>query len=440
MLVRQLEARDDPVRVGVVGAGMFGSQVIYAAAGTPGLRVAAIADVDRDRALRAFERAGVDPGTVETTSDGETAARAMAAGDRVALDDGLALVEAAPDVVVEATGVPEAAARHALAALTRGVDVVNVTVETDTVVGPVLSRLARAAGVTYSMAYGDQPAKVVDLYDWARTNGYEVVAAGRTTGDLEPHGTPDDALDRYGWTGSFAAAFEPNPRMYNTFLDGTKVAVESCAIANAIGLRPDRTGMHVPEADLSGAPAVLRPAAEGGVLDATGVVDCLHLADGGASGFVVTRTDADALRQYIARRGSVPTADEGRYQCYHVPFHDAQETTVSVATAALYGEPTGQVRTQTTEVVAAAKRDLAPGDEIAGPGGSTVYGVVADADAAREAGWVPLELLPGATVESAVETDGFVSRADVSLDTDSLLYGLRQVQDAGVLPSRPRRV
>lgn len=434
MLVRQLEAREDPVRVGVVGAGMFGSQVVYAVAGTPGLRVTAIADVDRDRALRTFERAGVSLDAVETTSSAETAARAMAAGGRVALADGLTLVEAAPDVVVEATGSPEAAARHALAAVTRGVDVVNVTVEADTVVGPVLSRLARAAGVTYSMAYGDQPAKVVDLYDRVRTTRFEVVAAGRTTGAVEPHGTPDDALERYGWTGSFAAEFEPNPRMYNTFLDGTKVAVESCAIANALGLRPDRTGMHVPEVDLAGAPAVLRPATEGGVPDATGVVDCLHLPDGGPSGFVVTRTDVDALRQYIDRRGSVPTADEGRYQCYHVPFHDAQETTVSVATVALHGEPTGQVRAQTTEVVAAAKRDLAPGDGIEGPGGSTVYGVVEDADRAREAGHVPLELLPGATVEAAVETDEVVSRADVSLETDSLLYGLRRVQDAGVLP------
>jgi predicted homoserine dehydrogenase-like protein len=434
MLIRQLEAREDPVRVGLIGAGMFGSQVVYAAAETPGLSVVAIADVDRAKAVETFERAGVPPGDVATDLAPDEARAAVATGDRVAFDDGLALVEAEPDVVVEATGVPEAAARHALTAIDRGVDIVNVTVEADTVVGPALSRLAERTDVTYSMAYGDQPAKVVDLYDWARTNGFEVVAVGRTAGDLAPHGTPDDALDRYGWNDDSVEGLDPSPVMYNSFLDGTKVAVESCAIANALGLRPDRTGMHVPEVSRAEAPGVLCPAEDGGLLNDAGVVDCLHLTDEGFTGFVVTRPGNETLRGYLRGRGNVPSAADGRYQLYHVPSHNAQETTLSVARAAVYGEPTGQVRTQATEVVAAAKRDLDPGEELDGPGGYTIYGVLADADVARDEGWVPLELLPGATVESPVETDGFVGREDVTLRTDSLLYSLRQVQDSGALP------
>jgi predicted homoserine dehydrogenase-like protein len=435
MLVRQLEARADPVRVGLVGTGMFGSQVVYAAEETPGLRVVALADIDREKALATFERAGVPSDEVATGLGSGEARTAVAAGERVAFDDGLALVEAAPDVVVEATGVPEAAARHALAAVSRGVDVVDVSVEADTVVGPALARLAAQAGVTYSMAYGDQPAKIVELYDWARTNGFEVVAAGRTTQDLDidPHGTPDDALDRYNWTEPPVDGIDPDPTMINSFVDGTKVAVESCAVANALGLRPDTTGMHVPAVRRADAPDVLRPAADGGILDGEGVVDCLELTDGAVTGFVVTRTDNETLQAYLHNRGSVATSSDGRHQFFHVPFHGAQETVVSVARAAVRGEPTGQPLTQATEVVARAKRDLAPGEELDGGGGYTVYGVLESADVAREAGYVPLELLPGATVESAVDRDAFVRHEDVSLETGSLLYSLRRVQESGAL-------
>jgi predicted homoserine dehydrogenase-like protein len=339
-------------------------------------------------------------------------------------------------VVVEVTGVPEAAARHVLAAIVRGVDVVNVSVEADTVVGPVLARLAEQAGATYSMAYGDQPAKIVELYDWARSNGFEVVAAGRTTQDLDlaPHGTPDDALDRYNWSAPPVDGIDPDPTMINSFIDGTKVAVESCAVANAIGLRPDTTGMHVPEVRRADAPDVLRPTADGGILGGEGVIDCLELVDGAVTGFVVTRTENETLQAYLHSRGSIPTSSDGAYQFFHVPFHGAQETAVSVARAAVYGEPTGQALTQETEVVARAKRDLDPGEEIDGGGGYTVYGVLADADVAREEGYVPFELLPGATVESPVERDGFVRREDVRLDAESLLYSLREVQESGALP------
>jgi predicted homoserine dehydrogenase-like protein len=216
--------------------------------------------------------------------------------------------------------------------------------------------------------------------------------------------------------------------MYNAFMDGTKVAVESCAIANALGLRPDTRGMHHPTAAVADAPAVFRPESEGGVLATTGVVDCLDPTDAEWSGFVVTKTETESQRAYLSARDSVSTAADGAYQLFHVPFHDAQETTVSVARVALDGEPTGVVRTQETEVVAAAKRDLRPGDEIDGGGGDTVYGVLADADDAAEHGLVPFELLSGAAVVERVETDEFVTEGDVELDTESFLYRLRRLE------------
>jgi predicted homoserine dehydrogenase-like protein len=165
------------------------------------------------------------------------------------------------------------------------------------------------------------------------------------------------------------------------------------------------------------------------------VVDCLDLTDGSVTGFVVTRTDNDTLAAYLHGRGSVATSADGEYQFFHVPFHGAQETALSVARAALGDGPTGQVRSQETEVVAAAKRPLSPGEEVGGGGGDTVYGVLADADRAADEGWVPLELLVGAEVRAPVETDAFVARADVALDDDSLLHALRRVQASGALPS-----
>lgn len=430
-LLSALEGRvDDPVSVALIGPGVYGSHLAYQIEEMPGVVPTILADHELRKATETFRRAGVaeEEVAVEDTAEGIEAAQR--AGMRVATPDGALAAGADVDAVIEATGDPEAAAGHAWEAIDAGNDVVMVSVEVDATVGPILARVAAWQGVTYSMAYGDEPAQVVELCDWARAQGFDIVAAGQGTElTFEPHATQGDSLERYDLPESFVERNEPDARMYNTFLDGTKVAIELCAAANALGYQPDVDGTHMPTTDREGLLEKLRPAADGGVLDRTGVIDSVTPTGENPSAFVVTRANNESTQSYLSQRYNIPTASGGKYQLFHRPFHLPQETIVSVVMAACYGRPTGVATQQSSEVVAAAKRDLEPGETIVGSGGDTVYGQLVATDVAEKADLVPFELLSGAEVTRRVETDGHLSAADVHLETDSVLYHLRQLQN-----------
>lgn len=442
-LPRRLTEREEPIRAGVIGAGLFGTNLVHQLERATGMTTAAIADIDRAKAEAAFESAGVPPTDIQRVGSATDADAAIATGDRALLEDGMDLVRADVDVVVESTGLPEVGARHAYAAIDRGRHVVMVTVEADTVVGPILADLAENAGVTYSMAYGDQPALICELVDWAETVGFEVVAAGKGN-PYRPeyrHGTPDDIFERLGFEEEFVEDRDLNPRMYNSFYDGTKVAVEMCAVANATGLEPDVPGMHLPDASIPEIPNKLRPEAAGGILSQSGVVETIatRRPDGSAveedisfGVYVVVRSPDEPIQGYLSHNAGpgFNVASDGEYAVFYRPHHlPGLETGVSVANAAIRNEPTGSPEARVAEVVGAAKRDLDPGTVIDGGGGSTVYGrleTAADADAAE---YVPFELLDGAVVTAAIGQDEVITADDVELDEDSFLYHLRRVQD-----------
>lgn len=433
-----LAERDAPIQVGLVGAGFFGSTFADQLERVPGMDLVAVADVRLENARGAFAEAGA-PDPVAEVETAPAVDRAVDAGERAVIDDGVELAAADLDVLVEATGVPGAGARHAYAAIVEGTHVVNVTVETDSVVGPELADLAARHDVTYSLAYGDQPALMVELCDWARTIGLEVVAAGRGSTYVPDSrtGTPEDVFERIGFDESFVEGHGLNARMYNSFLDGTKIAVETCALANAAGLEPDVPGMHHPTLEPHEVPEVLRPEGDGGVLGGTGVVETVssRYPDGtttdydlGPSVFVVVRAANRAVREFLAEHdgAGLYVASDGEYAFFHRPYHlPGVETPVSVATVALRNEPTGCPRERRAEVVAAAKRELEPGEELDGGGGYTVYGRLETAERAAERDHVPFELLEGATVASPVERDQVLTWADVDVE-QSFVRRLRE--------------
>lgn len=440
-LPARLASRSEPVRVGVIGAGTFGQQFVGQAAEVEGIRVAGIADLDLGRAEDALTMAATEP--IETAKSPESVREAVAAGCPIVTDDASGLIESDIDVVLEATGIPEAGARHAYEAILAETDVVMASVEADTVVGPTLARLADAADVVYAHAYGDQPALTIEMVEWARTAGFEVIAAGqgRDYRDEDRYGTPEDALERFGFTEEYLAEADPNPKLYNSFMDGTKLAVESCAVANAVGLPPDTRGMHTPTAELEELPDIFRPKSDGGLLDRTGVVDVASTAypDGSTTEtgfpfgiFVVVRAPNERVRRHlhlgIGGGDGVITSSDGEYALFHRPYHlPGVETAISVAMAAVYDQPTGTARERVAEVVAGAKRDLSPGEEIDGGGGERVYGMVERADSAEAGDHVPLELLDGAVVSRPVAKDEVLTVDDVELDRDSFLYALRDL-------------
>jgi predicted homoserine dehydrogenase-like protein len=439
----QLRDRETPVQVGVIGAGLFGTNLVDQLERAPGMTTAAIADIETDKAMATYKEAGVTSDKVTEVEDVPELNATISEGRRGIVADGLTVARSDLDVVVEATGIPEVGAHHAYTAIMEKTHVVMVTVEADTVVGPTLAELADRVGVTYSMAYGDQPALIAELYDWAQTVGLDVVAAGKGNPFIEEYryGTPDDVFERYGFDPEFVEELDLNPQMYNSFLDGTKVAVEMCAVANATGLVPDVQGMHLPDASVEEIPKKIRPKEDGGILNETGVVDTVSSLrpdgteiehDISFGVWVVTTTPNERIQEYIAQNSGSGfyVANDGKYHVFYRPYHlPGVETGVSVANAAVRNEPTGAPRDRVAEVVGSAKRDLEPGDKLDGGGGYTVYGLLEEADTAEDQDHVPLELLDGAEVTTEVARDGIITYDDVELNKDSFLYRLRQLQD-----------
>jgi predicted homoserine dehydrogenase-like protein len=263
---RQAEGR--PIRVGIIGTGKFGAGLVAQISQMQGMETSVIADINPDHARHAFASSGVPAEALvaaETTAEIEDAIRA---GKPVIADDALAMIQAGPlDVVVEATGVPKVGARHAYEAIAHGKHVVMVNVETDTV-GAILRRHADSAGVVYSLVDGDQPGVTMNIVDWCRTLGFEIVAAGRGTIYLDDdfEGTPDTVPERFGFSEEMLQRRTINLKMYNTFRDGTKAQVEMAALANAAGLVPDVRGMHEPSANLEDIPRLFSLREEGGLL------------------------------------------------------------------------------------------------------------------------------------------------------------------------------
>ena len=432
-LTSKLRTLDEPIRVGFIGVGIFGSQVIQAIANTPGMDTVAIADIDTEKAITCFKRTGVDRSAITLADSANEVDATVDAGERAVTDVGMNVVEADVDVVLDATGNPDVGARHAFASLMSGKHFVNVSVEADTVCGRLLADIADRNGVTYSLAYGDQPSQIIELCEWAGSAGFEVVAAGKSSREPANYGTPDDAIDRHGFIDSFGEGLDPNPVIYNTFLDGTKTAVESVAAANALDLGIDTLGMHHPTVEIADIPNKFRPKSEGGVLDEVGVVDTVTPTDGKFSVFVVTRTESTQLQEYYAQRPNIVTSDDDEYQLFYRPFHFAPETTISIASAALLNEPTGVPRTHRTEVVAAAKQDLSTGDTIDGGGGYTIYGLAVDAAVAAAENYVPFELLTDAVVTESISRDDILTHDHVNLDTNQFLYYLRRIQEDSYL-------
>jgi predicted homoserine dehydrogenase-like protein len=365
-------------------------------------------------------------------------AAALRAGTTHLSDDWQALV-AHPqiDIIVEATGNPIAAVEHALAAFQHGKHVVMVTVEADAFCGPLLARRAQEAGVVYSLAYGDQPALICGLVDWARTAGFAVVAAGRGHKWL-PHyaqSTPETVWGYYGLTPEQAQVGGLNPKMFNSFLDGSKPAIESTAVCNATGLTPAPYGLAYPPATIDDIPCVMRPRAEGGQLHHKGQVEVISSLqrDGQTLPYdirfgvwVVFEGDTEYIRRCFTEYG-VRTDPSGRYACMYKRWHlIGLEVGISVAAVGLRHEPSGCPSGFRADAVATAKRDLMSGEILDGEGGYTVVGRLLPAADSLKAGALPLGLAHGWRLTRPVTAGALVRWADVLVDEANHAVRLRR--------------
>jgi predicted homoserine dehydrogenase-like protein len=449
--LQQRAAAGRPVRVGLIGAGKFGSMYLAQVPRTPGVQVVAIADLSPAGARRNLARVGWS----EEATAAKSIDEAVAQGRTHVGEDWQALVShPAVDVVVECTGHPIAAVEHCLAAFKQGKPVVNVTVEADAFCGPLLARRAAEAGVVYSLAFGDQPALICDLVDWARTCGFPVVAAGRGHKWL-PHfaqSTPETVWGHYGLTPEQAARGGLNPKMFNSFLDGSKPSIESAAVANATGLAVPGNGLLYPPASVADIPRVTRPRSEGGVLEKKGMVEVISSleADGRVIPYdirmgvwVTVEGETEYIRNCFEEYNA-HTDPSGRYFTLYKRWHlIGLEVGVSVASVALRGEPTGVATGWRADVVATAKRDLLPGEMLDGEGGYTVWGKLLPAETSlavgasgANPGGLPLGLAHEVKVTRPVKQGQCLSWDDVAIDTRTEAYRLRRAMEDLFAPNR----
>ncbi|MEM9221346.1 MAG: Gfo/Idh/MocA family oxidoreductase [Pseudomonadota bacterium] len=425
-------AKDRPVRVCLIGAGKFGSMFLSQVPTTPGLEVTVIADLRVDAAKAACRTVGWGTDRIDATRFTDDGLTALAADD--------------VDVVVEATGHPRAGVAHARASFAAGKHIVMVNVEADVLAGAALAKEAASAGTVYTMAYGDQPSLVAEMVEWARCCGFGVAAAGKGTKHMASYhqSTPDNVWDQFGITPEEARKAGMNPKMFNSFVDGTKSGIEMAAIANACGLGVPSDGLLFPPSGVHDLAHILRPRSKGGVLERTGVTEVVtsmepdgrETADHLRWGiYVVLEAPNDYAAACFKQYGMAPDAT-GQYAAMYRPFHlIGLELNMSILLAALEGRATGASQAFVGDAVACAKKDLAAGEVLDGEGGYTVWGKLIPAERSLNESAVPIGLAQDITLHRPVAAGTIVTFADVALPADDdLLAYRRAMEDA----ERPR--
>jgi len=423
---RALEQRErdgDPIRVGLVGAGFMGRGIaLQVLTATPGMELVAVSNRSLDPAREAFVAAGIDsPLVVDSVAELE---RAIHERRPAITDDGLLLSEAMGiDAIVEVTGSIEFGAQVVLRAIEHGKHTVLMNAELDGTLGPILKDRADRAGVIYTNSDGDQPGVMMNLYRFVKGIGVKPVLCGNIKGLHDPHRNPTTQE-------SFARTWGQKPHMVTSFADGTKISFEQAIVANATGMRVAKRGMHGYEVEpgtrIEDAAQLFDPAE---LEEGNGIVDYVVGASPGPGVFVLGMHSHPTQQHYL----NLYKLGEGPLYCFYTPYHLCHfEAPVTVARAVDFADaalaPAGHLQ---VEVVATAKVDLRPGDELDGFGGYLSYGLAENADVARSERLLPLGLTEaGCRVIRAVSKDEVLTYDDVELPGDRLCERLRIEQDA----------
>ncbi|OYV39832.1 MAG: homoserine dehydrogenase [Rhodospirillales bacterium 20-64-7] len=427
-LVDDLKARAEagrPVRVGLIGCGEMGTDIVTQIALMPGIEIAVLAELRREAAQEALTLAGIGRDAVRH-ADSVAAAEAAIAEGKLALTQSaeVACMSGQVDVIIDATGSPGYGAEVSLKAMDHGKHVVMMNVEADVTVGPMLAAHAAKRGVVYSLGAGDEPSAIMELVRFAQSLGYPIVAAGKGKNnplnfDAVPADYEEEARRRH-----------MNPRMLVEFVDGSKTMIEMAAVANATGLIPDIAGMHGPAASLEDLPRVLCPQSAGGLLSREGVVD-YSVGKGVAPGvFVVVRAPHPRIHERLRDL----KMGEGPYYTFYRPYHlTSLEVPLTAAEAVLYGRAhMTPMPVPVAEVTGIAKRDLVPGT-VLGKIGEADYRswimTVADASAA---GAVPVGLAERARVIAPIRAGEALTYANCQPDASMQIVQLRAAQDAAL--------
>ena len=437
LLTSRAEA-GNPVRVGLIGAGKFGAMFLNQARVTRGVHLVGISDLNVERARQRCRDTGWTPDRIGAASVSD----AIRTSTTFLTDDAEALLGSGVlDVVVEATGDPAAGIRHCLSCIRQGLNVIMVNVEADALAGPLLARKAQAAGLTYSLAWGDQPALICEHVDWARTCGFNVVCAGKGTRHHPDfhRSTPDTVWGHYQIDPETARRAGMNPKMFNSFTDGTKSAIEMTAVSNATGLTPQPEGLRFPPASCAELAQVCKPEADGGILSHAGTTEVVSSLNADMSPvqndlrfgtFVVIEAGNEYARRCFQEYRMLPD-DTGQFAALFRPTHMVGlELGISIAAVVLRGEPTGAPTGFRSDVAAVAKKDLDAGEILDGEGGYCVWGRQVEAHRSLQMGTLPIGLAHDVRLKRDIVEGETLRWEDVEYDGDDGAVKVRREMEA----------
>lgn len=414
-------AQNNPVKVGLVGAGFMGRGVVLQIVNSvPGMEVVAIYNRTTEGARRAYTEAGIED--FEVVNSQASLEDRIAKGKYSVTEDPLLMCRAGNiDVIIEVTGAVEFSSRIVFEAIQNKKHVVLMGSELDGTVGGILKVYADKAGVIVTNADGDQPGVEMNLYRFVKGIGVKPVLCGNIKGLQDPYRNPTTQE-------AFAKKWGQNPAMVTSFADGTKISFEQAIVANATGMTVGRRGMYGPTLP-SGTPLkeILDKYPLDVLLSGPGIVDYCVGAEPGPGVFVLGTHDHPKQKHYL----NLYKLGEGPLYLFYTPYHLCHfEVPFTAARAALFADaaitPLGAPR---VEVVTTAKIDLKAGQKIDGIGCYMTYGQCETADITNEQQLLPMGLAEDCVLKRDVPKDTVLTYADVILPKGRFSDKLRQEQN-----------
>lgn len=418
----ELEEKRQNIKVALVGAGLMGKGLVSQMTLVRGMTPSLVASRKLTDAIEAYSLAGISKEDIVIGRTLGDINKAMERGKYVVTDnDEWATRANLIDVVVDATGVPNTGAKIARNSIENKKHVVMLNIESDVVVGPILNKMAEKAGVVYTGTAGDEPGAVKEIFDFAVTTGFEVLAIGKGKNNpIDYSATPDTVRER-------ALKSKLKPLRLASFVDGTNTMVEMASMANATGFIPDIRGGHGPTTDVDELPKKYSLKNQGGILDKYKIVDYAHGIAPGV--FVIVTTSLPQVHHEMEFLKMGPGPNYVLYRPYHLT---SLETPISIAKAHIYGEPTiaPKYKKPVAEVIARAKIDLKAGQTLDGIGEYTVLGSIDTYQRAKEENLVPIGLIDKNTlVKKDIKKGQFISHDMIELDKTTEIHRLRKEQE-----------
>lgn len=420
--LNKLQEDNKNIKVSIIGAGLMGKGLVSQMMLVKGMVPSLVVSNKISDAVEAYTLAGVSGDDIVIAKTLSEINVAMESNKYVVTD----ITEYGTkgnliDVVVDATGVPNAGAKIAMDSINNKKHIVMLNVEADTVIGPILNKLAKEAGVVYTGTAGDEPGSVKEIFDFAETTGFEVLAIGKGKNNpIDYNATPDSVREK-------ALKSKLNPKKLASFVDGTNTMVEMAAMANSTGFIPDIRGGYGPTTTVDNLPKVYSLKEDGGILDKYKIVDYAHGIAPGVFVIVTTSLPQVHHEMQFLKMGSGPN-----YVLYR-PYHlTSLETPISIASAYLYNEPTiaPKYNKPVAEVITMAKKDLKAGERLDGMGEYTILGSIDTYEVAKKENLVPIGLIDNNTiVKREIKKGELITYDMVELDTTTEIYKLRNIQD-----------